>query len=394
MRAGVRAFVASALVPALLVLPAVAGAATPTGNTTLVVSAGKARVLAERGISFAGVRGAVTEGRETRLQISGGTVGADAASLSHDGALRLVAGEGKRRRVIRLARPQTQLGPTSTLTALLLGKRRVVFDLVARPGSLALDGLRGTASLQNARLVWRRGTAAAIGRWLGVALPKGALGSARASAAATGTETPKSETIADEPPLLARPASAVSLTGATVTWHVRDSWVRYVSTQFDPVAEEGAIPAAPILDSQHPCPDRADEDGTKRVYSFGFPFAGGWYDPPTGTTAIYTSGAVHYRYPHSGIDLATRNPEIEINGAASRVIVRLRGAEGTAYPDSRTAMLNLALAGPPTEGPAGTFAYASPIRAALDPNGQSIFAGFYPPPNNGFGCFSVSFSTG
>lgn len=392
---------ARALLPALaltagLAAPANAGAVEATGNTTLVVSAAKQRVLAKRDIRLAGIRGATTEGRETRLQISGGTIGSETASLSNGGGLRFIAGEGRSRRVVKLTELRTQLGPSSTLAGKLKGKGkpRVLFDLRAQPAALALDGLRGTASLRNARLVWRRGAARAVGRRLGVKLPKGALGTLRASAVATPAETPASGPISTtEPPLLARPASAVGVTGATVTWHVRDSWIAYANSEVPPEALAGALPGPTKPEADHVCPDNPADRG-EFVFDFSFPFANGWHDPPSGTTALYTGGGVHYRYPSRGIDLATSNPEIEINGAASRVIVRLRGSASTTYPDSRTAMLNLNLAGGPVESPPGTFTYSSPVRSSLDPNGQSIFAGFYPPPNNGFGCFSISFSTG
>lgn len=389
---------ARTLLPVLIValtMPASAGAAEATGNTTLVVSTGKAKALAKRGIRLAGIRGATTEGRETRLQVSGGTIGSDTASLSNGGGLRFIAGKGRSRRVVKLTGLQTQLGSRSSLSGKLKGngKPRVLFDLGVRPAALSLDGLRGTASLQDARLVWRRGVAKAIGKRLGVRLPRGALGSLRASAVATAAETPVSGPISTEPPLLARPASAVDVTGATITWHVRDSWIAYANSETAPETLGGAVPGSKKPEADHVCPDNPADRG-EFVFDFGFPFATGWYDPPSGTTALYTGGGIHYRYPSRGIDLTTSNPEIEINGAASRVIVRLRGSASTAYPDSRTAMLNLNIAEPPVESPAGTFTYSNPIRGSLDPNGQSIFAGFYPPPNNGFGCFSISFMTG
>jgi Htaa len=396
MRVSAKSLLPALALTAVLTVPASAGAVEATGNTTLVVSAGKAKVLAKRGIRLAGIRGATTEGRETRLQVAGGTIGSDAASLNNEGALRFLAGNGRSRRVVKLTGLQTRLGPNPSLSGKLKGKGkpRVLFDLRAQPAALSLDGLRGTASLRNARLVWRRGGANVVGKRLGVRIPKGALGTLRASAvAATGADTPVSGPIDTEPPLLARPASAVDVTGATVTWHVRDSWIAYANSEVLPAALDGVAPGAKKPEADHVCPDNPADRG-EFVFDFTFPFANGWYDPPSGTTALYTGGAVQYRYPSRGINLTTRNPEIEINGAASRVIVRLQGSESTSYPDSRTAMLNLNLTGAPVESPPGTFTYSNPIRSSLDPNGQSIFAGFYPPPNNGFGCFSISFSTG
>jgi hypothetical protein len=395
MRGAARALLAVALATALAA-PAPAAAAEATGNTTLVVSAAKARVLAERGITLSGVRGAVSEGRETRLQISGGTVGSDSAQLSHQGALRLVAGEGGSRRVVRLSGLQTQLDPSSTLSARLKGKRRVIFDLEAKPGTLSFDGLRGIASLHSARLVWRGAAARLIGKRLGAAIPRGAPGTVRTSAATTATGTPTSGPISTaELPLMARPASAIDVSGATVTWHVRSSWINYVATGAGTSAIEGAAPGPAVPESSHPCLDDEGGDTEPRAYAFTFPFANGWYDAASGTAAIYTTGGTHFRFPGHGIDLITRNPEIEVNGGASRAIFRLDGAGSTSYGNARAAILDLGLPGAPVEGPAGTFTFTDEIKGHLSADGLSIFGGFYAPPNNhGFGCFSVSFSTG
>jgi hypothetical protein len=56
--------------------------------------------------------------------------------------------------------------------------------------------------------------------------------------------------------------------------------------------------------------------------------------------------------------------------------------------------MSLAAGTPPVEGPTGTFTYSAPIKATLTTEGEAVFGGFYAPPNNGFGCFSVSFTTG
>lgn len=393
---------AKALLPTLalmlaLAVPATAGAAETTGNTTLVVSAGKAKALAKRGITLSGIRGASTEGRETRLQVSGGAIGDDGAHLSNDGALRLVAGEGRKRRVIRLTGLQTKLGPASFLSANLRGKRRVVFDLEPRKGgALSLDGLRGIASLHGARLVWRRATARAIGRRLGAAIPKGALGTVKVSAVGTATDTPKSgplSTGGDELPLLARPSSAIDVTGATVTWHVRSSWINYVDTGAGTTAIEGAVSGAAVPEDDHPCLDDAGGNPEPRVYSYTFPFANGWYDRPSGTAALYTSGGTHFSFPGHGIDLVTRNPEIEINGGSSRAIFRLDGSGSTSYGNARAAILDLSLTEAPAESPPGTFTFVNEIKGRLTADGLSVFGGFYAPPDNhGFGCFSVSFT--
>jgi hypothetical protein len=383
-----------------LAAPASAGAAGPTGNATLTLSAAKARVLDERGVVVKGARGAESEGRQTRFQIGGGEIGANRASLALEGALRFAAGQGKARRVVRLSGLQVQLGAESALSARLNGgRRRVAFDLESPSGGPAIDAAKGIAQLHGARLIWRGSVAKALGRRLEAGIPRGVLGRIRISAATIlvagdGPDSPKSGPLGDEPPLLARPASAVDVTGASLAWHVRDSWIRYTNSEVAPEALEGATAEAAIPESSHPCPDRPAGTSPTLVYSYDFPFSNGWYDPASGTAALYYLGGVRFSYPGHGIDLTARNPEIEINGGASRAILRMRGGGETPYPDKRAALLALATTGPPSEGPPSAFSFPAPIRGSLTTDGQAVFAGFYPPPNNGFGCFSVSFTTG
>jgi hypothetical protein len=378
--------------------PAVAGAEEPTGNATLALSSAKARVLAERGVAFEGIRGAETTGRQTRLQISGGTIGAGTADLSHEGALLLAVGKGRTLRAVKLSALQIQLSANSTLSARLNGgKRRTIFDLRPQASGLAIDASKGLARLHGAKLILRHSIAKALSRRLEVRIPRGRLGKIRVSAAIVvigGPAAPQSGPLGDEPPLPRRPASAVDVTGGSLTWHIRDSWIRYINTEGPAEALEGANAEAPIPEDSHPCPDRPAGTNPTLVYSYSFPFANGWYDPPSGTAALYYGGGVRFAYPSRGIDLTARNPEIELNGGSSRAIFRLRGAGQTPYPDRRAPLLALAATSPPSESPASTFGFPGPLRGTLTGDGQNVFAGFYPPPNDGFGCVDVSFTTG
>ncbi len=381
---------------AIALLPtAQAVAAEPVGSASLAVSPGKWRTLDKRGIELAGGGGADSEGRRTRLQVNGGEIADNRAQISIGGALKFAAGEGKQHRVARLSGLRVELGPKSTLSAKLGKRRLVLFDLKPKSGPPAIDGAKKSAQLRGARLVWRGAAAKAIGKRLDANLPKGAFGNFTVLAATVliGPPPQSGPISAAELPPLARPATAVNISAATVTWWVRSSWINYVASGAGTTAIEGAVPGAPIAESGHPCLDDAGGETKPRIYDYTFPFVNGWYDPPTGVTAIYGSGGVHFSFPGHGIDLSTRNPEIELNGAASRAIFRLRGSGATAYPDARAVMLDLNRNAAPVEGPPGTFAYAAPIRGSLTPDGLSVFGGFYQPPNNhGFGCFAVSFT--
>jgi Htaa len=372
--------------------PAAQAAAGPVGSATLVVSPGKWRTIEQRGIAFAGSGAADSEGRRTRLQVSGGTIEAGTAQLSTGGALRLSAGDGRQRRTVKLTGLRVDLGSRSTLSAKLGKQRRVLFDLKPNAGGPEIEPARGAAQLRDARLVWNHGSAKALSGRLGAELPRGAFGSFEITVATVLAQTPQAGPISDEPPRLARPATAVDVSSATLAWHVRDSWIRYLNTQEAPQPLEGATPEAAIPENSHPCPNSPSGANPTLVYSYDFPFANGWYDPVSGTAALYYGGGVRFSFPAHGIDVTARNPEIEINGGASRSIFRLRGAAKTPYPDKRAALLSLPPGPPEQQGSPSAFGFPGPLRGTLTSDGQAVFAGFYPPPNDGFGCFSVTFS--
>jgi hypothetical protein len=378
---------------AFLLFPAAQAVAEPVGSGTLVVSPGKWRTLEQRGIKLDGTGAADTEGRRTRLQVNGGAIATGSAQLSAGGALRLSAGEGRNRRAVKLTGLRVDLGASSTLSAKLGKKRRVLFELKGSPAGPQIDQVRGAAQLRGANLVWKSGVVKTLSRRLGAKLPRGSFGSFEIVVATVLADNPpQSGPISDEPPLLVRPASAVDVSSATLTWHVRDSWIRYVNTQEAPQAFDGATAQAPVPESNHPCPNSPSGANPTLVYSYDYPFANGWYDPISRTAALYYSGGVRFSFPSHGIDVAARSPEIEINGAASRAIFRLRGAGQTPYPDKRAALLGLPSVTPEQQGSPSSFGFTAPLRGTLTSDGQAVFAGFYPPPNDGFGCFSVSFS--
>ena len=395
MRRPAKALLSALALTIGLAAPASADAAEPIGSGSLTVAKGKWAKLGQRGIELAGSGGGESSGRRTRLDIAGGAIEEGKATLNFGGALRFSAGEGRDRRSLKLTGLRAELGPGSSFSAKWGKARRVLFDLESTGVAATIDRARGAAQLQGARLVWRPGAAAAIGRRLGAKLPQGSLGSFTVTAATVFTEGPPQAgpISSDEPPLLARPASAVNVTSATLAWHVRDSWIRYVNTQEPPQTLEGATAEAPIAENSHPCPNSPAGTNPTLAYSYDFPFANGWYDAASGSAALYYGGGVRFSFPSHGIDVTARNPEIEINGGASRAIFRLRGAAQTPYPDKRAALLSLP-ASTPAPGLPSSFGFPGPLRGMLTTDGQRVFAGFYPPPNDGFGCFSISFTTG
>jgi Htaa len=104
-----------------------------------------------------------------------------------------------------------------------------------------------------------------------------------------------------EPARLARPASAVAMVDAAVTWHVRDSFVQYPASGGGAgTASAGATAGAPQV--------RPGSD-TPLVYEFGFtPAATGWYDPASGQAAVSFTGTVRFLFP-GRFDFTASDPE-------------------------------------------------------------------------------------
>ena len=198
-----------------------------------------------------------------------------------------------------------------------------------------------------------------------------------------------SQPISDEPPVLARPADAANVTGATVTWYPKPSWIRYSSTENDPAAFGGAT--ADPKTNFSACPEPSDSDQGPLHYSFQYPFASGWYHDPTGTAGIYFGGGVRFHYPSHGIDLDAKEPEIEINGASSRAIFRFDGRASTLPGNKRAVLVDLNTAAAPPARSGNTITYTR-IPATLPQGGAtSVFGGFYGA-GDPFGCISVSFT--
>ena len=78
------------------------------------------------------------------------------------------------------------------------------------------------------------------------------------------------------------------------------------------------------------------------VYRFAYRPLAGWWDAASQTAALYFAGTVNFRFYAHGIDFDTKDPEIELNGAASRAIFRLGGRRSTPYGNKRGVLVDLA----------------------------------------------------
>jgi len=265
-------------------------------------------------------------------------------------------------------------------------------------GQGAVIRLAGRAAMVLVRVVVRADGAKQVRRLAVSVKRKASAGGDGDGARGGGPKAPTGPVagpILNEPPLLARPATAVDVSAVEVSWHPRDSWVRYASSGVAPgdgiLTSNGALG---IDSTASPCPDRPSSSDAQLPYTIDFAPRASWYDAVSGSAGIYGQGSVAFRWRAHGIDLTASDPEIEIAGAASRAIFRFSGSGGTPYPNQRAALVSLNTAGQPVVSNGGkTFTY-SLMRGTLTPDGVNVFAGFYTPPDNDeFGCVSVAFTT-
>lgn len=385
-----------ALTVALLALALPAGAQAADGSTTIALRGAALQSLHAQGVAVrAGAPAQLVKGK-LRLPVRGGVV-ESTATINLGGSLRLRRGH----RTLVAQRLQARLGRTVRIVATMGGTRLTLFTANRRP---SLNAAAGTASIAGSPLTLTRNAGKVIKRKLRLRrAPRGRAGvvtvdalikapsSAQGPAVQGTTPTPgsggqpQSGVISDEPPLLARPATAVPVSG-NVIWTVRDSWVRYIAAGNGSSPLGAAVPALPIPPEQHACPD-SPASAPALVYSYTMPLASGWHDPVSGQTALYTSGGVRFLYATHGIDLEVSDLEIELNGAASRVIARFGGRLSTTPGNKRAVLVNLANAGPALGAPPTT------VRGSLPADGSlGVFAGFYAA-QAGFGCVTVNYST-
>lgn len=184
------------------------------------------------------------------------------------------------------------------------------------------------------------------------------------------------------PPAIVRPDGADSLVSAEIVWRARESFIQYVSSGDGVRMEDGA----------YGDPSEAIGSGPPLTYSFHFPFAGGWVDDTSDSAAVFGSGLVGFRYCENTINFTVSDPEVELNGDASRLIFRVNGIDGTPFPDSRAVVVGLRLsqALKTTDGDTTTY---TDIPGYIPAGSTGVFAGIYPPGDE-FGSMNLELTRG
>jgi hypothetical protein len=369
-------------------------AAVADGSVTLRLgSGGAARALVAHGVSFRALAPARKRDKRLVLPVRASSFRKRVIVLRLAGRL-VVKTEG---RAVVLRASRVELRPRrATVTAAVAGRRVRVFAATYRPGKVKRNSATATARLAGARLTLAPSGARLLRTRLGVdGVKVGRLGRLGVHAAPADDGSPRSGPLGKEPPRKRRPPSAVDVSGISIEWYPRDSWVRYLSSGVgarDGISVGAGAAKLPPLDTpSHPCADTSYSGSGSFDYGFRLAAQSGWYDPGSGAAALYGRGSVRFVWQGHGIDLEAANPEIELDGDSSRAIFEFSGKRGTAYHRRRADFLALELAGQPSiSGKVRTY---TAVRGRLTKSGQAVFAGFYPPPNDSFGCVSVSFTT-
>ncbi|RKQ92675.1 Htaa protein [Solirubrobacter pauli] len=368
-------------------LPSVATGATAPDALTLTVTSKTDRALRARGITVQATGVAARAGRRFTLPATSTTT----TALRAAGALRLKT----RERSVTLGAPRLELGARPRVTAVLGGRRVTVLTLTVAPLKTAtgfsLEATGANLSATAAKTIQRRLRVTKVPREAFVTVAAAGTFAAPPSTPATPAAGPCTLNTAAgtppvpgsaEPPVKTRPAGARTITSATLTWRVRESFIRYIASGEGTTSSRGAAGA----------PAEALEGAPPLVYSYRFPFAEGWCDPATGAARITFSGTVAFRYAAHGIDLVANDPEVELDGPASRVIFRMTGSGDTAGGNRRQVVETLDVSKALTSGGGTTFSYER-VPGAVPPGAaSSVFAGYYLP-GEPFGWLSISFTT-
>ena len=379
---------------ALATTPAGASAAAGGGAVTLTIGgAGKAaQGLVGAGVKAGAIAPAKKRFRRVTLPVQSLIVGKSATVVLR-GGISFKAGK----RALKLRAVRVKLTAKQATVSAKAGKTRsAVFAPTLPKGKAKLDRSKATAALAGAKLALtvkgakllraklgvRGVSAGSIGKVAIDARLKSGSGGNGGSGGRPGAGGPTAGPLGTPPPILARPAGAVDVTSASLTWRPRESWIQYINGGQGTSVYGGAI--------------NGPTAGDGYVYSFGFPFRSGWYHAATGTAAVYFNGGVRFSHYSSGpdshgIDFSSSKPEIEINGGASRAIYTFDGTQNTKYNDERGVLVNLKPS-PIQTPPSGTVTYTDVPATIPADAGASVFAGFYPAKTE-FGTMTVSFTT-
>jgi len=296
---------------ALAVALAGAGpAAAAADQTTLTLSGPAYQALRHAHVAVGAVAPATGGGRSVTWPVSGLTpLGTDSAVVAHKGGLRLRAGG----RSVTMSTPSIVVGPRSDVTVHVGGKRPVVFTVAATGSRRHIDATTGAISVTAAPVTLTAAGAELLRRRLDrPAIRPGRIGTLRLATDTTVTGMPGFASV-DGPPtpggasLTPRPEGAVSVTGGTVSWAVRRSWLGYLEQGGGATGADGAV----------------FDQGTE---AFRLPISGGWFDRATGRAVITTTGATQFQYLDHQIDISMTDWAYDLAGEKPKAVATIKTA--------------------------------------------------------------------
>lgn len=360
---------ATALATAVAILAVPAAAAAAAKDTTIALDGPAARSLSDSGVRLSVTPPATLKGGRLSLPIVAAVANGATATVDHRGAMRLRAG----RRDVTLRAVRVSVGARSSLSAAVNGSWRTVATIAANSNrrSVSTDG----AYITQASLTLTRSTVRLLRRLLDKpGLAGGRLGTIDLET--TGTPTGPPSDIPGAPPaptvtgpptpggatLAKRPAGAVSITGGTVSWAPRPSWLGYLASGGP---GSGAIGAAGATWQ----PDSA---------SFTLPVNGGWWDPAKQNAVINTTGATRFVFPGHAIDIGFANWTYDLASSTPKAIATITAAnsDGRSSLGTRAPVGLLKPAGPPAVGADGKTVAWTTIPMTLSAEGVPIYRAY------------------
>lgn len=359
---------------AALVLAGAAASGAAAQETTIVFGGPAAKALTAAGVTVTAARPAVAH--RTRVSLPPSTVSvtgsgrAATALVAHGGSIRLAAG----RRSVVLSELRVSVGARSSLSAVVGGTRRTVATIAAGPNRRSVDAtgtyvtespLTLTASaVRLLRTTLRRpalrgGRLGTIDLQATVTAPAAPvdttdLPGAPAAPTITGPPTPGGAAVA------ARPAGAVAITGGTVSWSPRASWLGYLQGGGSGAGASGAAGAT--------------FDGT----TYTLRISGGWYDAASASAVVTTTGTTRFLYPAHGIDMAFADWTYDLAGTAPKAVATVVAATGggTAIGTKQPVALIKRGGTTPTLAPDGHTLTWTPIPLTLSAEGVPLYRAY------------------
>lgn len=367
------------------------------GEGVLVTATGVKKLLGKRGVRQKLLSPANSFTGRPTYPLGNASLGKKVSKVSLSGGLRLNSRRGSRVRISSM-KLVVRKNSRPVVSAMVAGRRVRLFRIGGArarvnlgSGVLSLRGGSARLSASASKLIRRR-----LGLRGAERLSTGRQWGRISVYAARNNEIKEPEAeVPVEPPFLGRPNDSSDITSASVKWRVRESFIRYVA-----VGSGTSVAGGATAD-----PPEAIGGATPLAYSFNFPFSDGWISPDQDQAAIHGTGKVGFRYCSNTINFTVADPEIELNGDSdSRLIFRVDGTDGTAFPDSRAVMVQLIPSRATSRTTEGNTTTYTDIPGYIPQAATGIFADFYPPfPGSAdapgaelsrFGSLTVSFTAG